>query len=138
MPAQKTTRGMSDTYFMLVKQFPLTHIRNKAHLHAAMAVLDDLLACDLDSGAQEYLDALTDLVEVYEAEHSGIPDAPPADVLRELMSANRLTQAKLAGLVGIAQPTISDILSGKRKPTAKHAVLLGEHFGVNPSVFLSA
>jgi antitoxin component HigA of HigAB toxin-antitoxin module len=86
MAVKDNTLAMPDTYFDLVKGFPLIHIRNDAHLAAAQEMLDGLLQENLDAGAQEYLDALTDLIEIYEDEHFPIPDAPPADVLRELMT----------------------------------------------------
>lgn len=42
----------------------------------------------LDRGAQEYLDALSDLIATYEDEHAPIPDASESDVLRELMRSS--------------------------------------------------
>jgi len=65
--AVKTARQIpSDSYFKLVKRFPLTHIRDDRHLDTALGVIDELLEKRLDKGAQEYLDVLTDLVEAYE------------------------------------------------------------------------
>ena len=49
-----------DTYFALVKLFPLTHLRDDDHLDAAQEVIDRLLTCNLDEGEQDYLDVLTD------------------------------------------------------------------------------
>jgi HTH-type transcriptional regulator/antitoxin HigA len=89
-------KKLPDTYFRLVKRFPLTHIRDDNHLDAACAVIDQLLQLDLDYGAQEYLDALTDLVATYEDQNVLIPDASEADVLRELMRSNGLEQPELS------------------------------------------
>jgi hypothetical protein len=63
-----SARTLPGTYFDHVKRFPLTHVRDDAHLEEATAVIDRLLREDLDEGGQEYLDALTDLVEIYEAD----------------------------------------------------------------------
>jgi HTH-type transcriptional regulator/antitoxin HigA len=135
--ADKTSgRTLPDTYFDLVKQFPLTHVRDDAHLRTAQRVIDRLLEEDLDEGGQEYLDALTDLVEVYENDHEQIPDAPEADVLRELMRANGLSQSELSRRVGIAQSTISAVLNGSRSLTKEHVIALAEHFRVSPAAFL--
>ena len=131
-------RPLPGTYFDLVKRFPLTHIRDDAHLEEATGVIDRLLREDLDEGGQEYLDALTDLVETYEVEHVTIPDAPEADVLRELIRANGLTQPNLAKKVGIAQSTISAVLNGTRSLTKKQVVTLARFFHVSPAAFLSA
>lgn len=133
----KTERyALPDTYLELVRQFPLIHIRDDAHLTDAQEMLDWLLTQELDEGGQAYLDALTDHVEVYEAAHVHIPDASDVDVLRELMSANRLSQPKLAKATGIAQSTISAVLSGTRKLTRAHVAKLAAFFNVPASVFL--
>ena len=129
---------MPDTYFALVKAFPLLHIRDAAHLDDAQRMIEGLLQADLDEGGQEYLDALTDLVEVYEDEHVSIPTAPPEGVLRELMAANRLSQPALARQTGIAQSTISAVLNGRRSLTSGNLLKLAKHFGVSPAVFLPA
>jgi HTH-type transcriptional regulator/antitoxin HigA len=135
--AVKTERKpMPDTYFKLVKRFPLTRIRDDDHLDEAVEVIDRLLEEELDEGAQAYLDVLTDLVEDYEDEHVSIPDASEADVLRELMRMHGLSQGKLAKAIGIAQSTISAVLGGTRKLTKEHVVKLAAYFKVPASVFL--
>ena len=55
-------------------------------------MLDKLLQEDLDAEGEMYLGALTCLVEAYEEEHEPALDVSEADVLRELMRANGLTQ----------------------------------------------
>ena len=138
MASQPATSTLPGTYFTLVKEFPLTHIRNDDHLDAAQAMIDRLLQEDLDEGGQEYLDALTDLVEIYEERHHPIPDAPEADVLRELMRSNGLSQARLTRKVGIAHSTISAVLNGTRSLTKEQVVALARFFRVSPAAFLPA
>ncbi len=136
--AVSPAQTLPDAYFEFVKRFPLTHIRDDAHLAAATTVIDRLLRVNLDVGGQEYLDALTDLVETYEAKHVTIPDAPEADVLRELIRASGLTQPNLAKKVGIAQSTISSVLNGSRSLTKEQVATLAKFFHVSPAVFFSA
>jgi HTH-type transcriptional regulator / antitoxin HigA len=138
--AKKTgpARTLPASYYRLVKRFPLTHVRDGAHLEAATGVIDGLLREHLDEGGREYLDALTDLVETYEAEHVPIPDAPEADVLRELIRASGLSQPKLAKEVGIAQSTISAVLAGGRSLTKEQVVTFARFFRVSPAAFLPA
>ena len=95
-----------------MKRFPLIHIRDEAHLDEAIELLSDLLRQERDQGTQEYLDVLTDLVAAYEDEHVPMPDVSEAHVLRELMRSNRLSQMQLAKAVGMAQSTVSAVLTG--------------------------
>ncbi len=136
MATRTSGKKMPDTYFELVQEFPLTHIRTEPQLDAAQARIDRLLQEDLDEGGQEYLDALTDLVETFEGEHFPIPDASEADVLRELMRQHSLTQAGLTKEVGIAQSTLSAVLNGSRKFTRNQVTALAGFFHVSPAVFL--
>jgi len=136
MAVRTSARTLPDTYFELVKRFPLTRIRDDNHLDRAQEMIDRLLEKKLDEGEQEYLDVLTDLVEAYENEHHPIPDASEADVLRELMRSNDLGQAKLAKAVGISQSTISAVLNGNRSLTKAQVVLLAKFFHVSSAAFL--
>lgn len=138
MTVKTAARALPETYFKLVKRFPLTHLRDDAHLNAALEVIDGLLRQDLDEGARAYLDVLTDLVEGYEDQHVRIPDASEVDVLRELMAANGLSQPKLARSVGIAQSTISAVLGGTRSLTKQQVIKLAQFFGISPAAFLPA
>jgi len=133
-----TIRTLPDSYFELVKRFPLTHIRNSRHLDAAEKMMHQLLKEELDEGGQEYLDVLTDLVEKYEAEHEQIRDASEADVLRLLMESNGLSQTRLAKEVGISQSTISAVLNGARSLTKEQVIALASFFHVAPAAFLPA
>jgi HTH-type transcriptional regulator/antitoxin HigA len=138
MAVKKSVGPPPDTYLELILQLPLARIQDDKCLDEACAMMDRLLALNLDEGGQKYLDALTDLVETYENHHVPIPDASEADVLAELMSANGLTQAKLAREVGISQSTISDVLNGKRRLTRSQVIALAERFAVSPTAFLPA
>ena len=138
MAVKGGSRALPDTYYALVEEFPLAHIRDDEQLRAAGAMIDRLLREDLDAGSQEYLDALTDLVEVYEEERFPFRDVSEADVLRELMAANRLSQPRLAAAVGISQSTISAVLNGTRGLTKGQILKLAEFFGVKPAAFLPA
>jgi len=129
-------RALPDTYFNLVKEFPLTHIEGEAHLIQAQEVLDELLRQDLDGGGAAYLDALTDLVGVYEDANVPIADAPAEDVLRELIASSGLSRQDLAKAVGIASSSVSAALNGSGKLNTDQIVKLARHFNVSPSVFL--
>lgn len=136
MTVKAATPRVPDTYWKLVRRFPLIHIRDEAHLDEALAVLGGLLRQDRDEGAQDYLDVLTDLVAAYEDEHVAMADVSEADVLRELMRSNGLSQMELAKAVEIAQSTISAVLTGARSFTKGQIVKLAGFFGLPPAAFL--
>jgi HTH-type transcriptional regulator/antitoxin HigA len=136
MAVKTSAKKVTGTYFELVNEHPLRPIRNNTDLTAAQNKIDELLQQDLDSGARDYLAVLTGLVEGYEDENVKIPDASGADVLRELLRVNDLSQAKLAKDVGIMQSTLSELVNGRRRFTTDHMVALGKFFGVSPAVFL--
>jgi HTH-type transcriptional regulator/antitoxin HigA len=136
MTVKTASRRVPDTYLKLVKRFPLIHIRDDAHLEEALEVLNGLLRQDRDQGVQEYLDVLTDLVAAYEDEHVPMPDVSEADVLRELMRSHGLRQMELAKAVGIAQSTISAVLTGARSLTKGQVLKLAKFFGIAPAAFL--
>jgi HTH-type transcriptional regulator / antitoxin HigA len=93
-----------------------------------------LLQTQADKGTELYLDALTDLVEVYE--HEPARTVSEADVLRELMRSHGLSQQALEAKVGIAQSTISSVLNGTRSLTRHQLITLARFFGVKPGAFL--
>jgi HTH-type transcriptional regulator/antitoxin HigA len=138
MAMKTATQTLPATYFTLVKKAPLIHIQDDDHLDAAQEMIDRLLTQDLDRGAKEYLDVLTDLVGAYEDEHYPIPDASEADVLRELMRSNRLSQRRLAKEVRISQTTLSAVLNGTRSLTKDQVVRLAKFFNISPAAFLPA
>lgn len=129
-------RGPYASDFSLVRKFPLEPIRDDAQLDQALAVVEGLLKRELDDGEESYLEVLTTLVEAYECRAFPIHGASEADVLRELMRENGLNQSALAGRVGMAQPTISAVLSGARELTKVQVLTLARFFHVSPTAFM--
>jgi HTH-type transcriptional regulator / antitoxin HigA len=128
----------SDRYFDLVHAFPLRPIRTDAELDQAIAMIDSLIDREpLEPDEQDYLDVLADQVEKYESERHPLPSVSEADMLRHLIEARDITQLKLATDTGIAESTISHILSGKRGMSRKHIEVLAGYFKVSPTVFIS-
>jgi HTH-type transcriptional regulator / antitoxin HigA len=104
-----------DAYLELVLAFPLCSIQSDEHLDEAQQVMDRLLAKGkIDDGEEMYLDALSDLVAVYEDKHHAIEPASDAEILRHLVEAKGVTQSQLSQEAGIAKSTISEILAGLR------------------------
>jgi HTH-type transcriptional regulator / antitoxin HigA len=127
-----------DSYLKLVQTFPLSSIRSEAHLKQAQKVMDQLLGQGkLKNGEEMYLDALSDLVAVYEDQHHRIEPASDAEMLRHLMDAKGISQIELHRQAEIPKSTISEILAGK-KPFSRNLIRhLAEYFDVDVSVLAS-
>jgi len=124
-----------DSYLELVIAFPLSSIRSERHLAEAQKVMDQLLSKrKLDEGEETYLDALSDLVAVYEDEHHPIKPGSDADMLRHLLDAKGVTQARLSQQTGIAKSTISEVLAGKKPFSRQVMRKLADYFGVDVGI----
>ena len=91
---------------------------------------------DMTAPEQDYLDVLSDLVEEYEDEHIPIGPVGDADMLRFLIANKGVTQAEAASGAGIAESTISEVLSGKRKLNRGQIGKLARYFRVDPGAFV--
>jgi HTH-type transcriptional regulator / antitoxin HigA len=139
MTRTKTARrspNVTDTYFSLVKRHPLTSIRNEKELDAAQAVVDALLRENLDDGELAYLDALSDLVIVYEQEHHAVTPLPPHELLAYMLDERNMSQADLARTTGLAKATVSDLTTGKRSFTVNQMHKVAQVFGLPGTVFM--
>jgi HTH-type transcriptional regulator/antitoxin HigA len=125
-----------DLYLLLVRRFPLRPIRSERALDEATEVIHSLIDREtLSDAEQDYLDVLTDLVEAYESVH--YPEEPVSDaqMLRFLIEMKGVTQAEAAKGAGIAESTISEVLSGKRKLNRTQIGKLARYFHVEPGAF---
>jgi len=131
-------KRQQDAYLKLVQELPLVSIKSEEYLDAAQAMIDRLTdKRKLDGGEQAYLDALSDLVVVYEDQHHPIPVASDADLLRHLMEAKGVTQIQLHHDTGLAKSGISEVLAGKKAFSKNMIAVLAGYFHVQPSVFLA-
>jgi HTH-type transcriptional regulator / antitoxin HigA len=138
MPA-KTRFGLKgkgrDSYLDLVLAFTLASIESDEHLDEAVKVMDRLLAKgELDEGEETYLDALSDLVAIYEDEHHAIEAASDADMLRHFLEAKGITQTQLSRDTSISKSTISEVLAGKKPFSRQMIRKLADYFGVDTSL----
>jgi HTH-type transcriptional regulator/antitoxin HigA len=90
----------------------------------------------LDDGRQTYLDALSDLVLLYERQHHPVPPLTPHELLVHLLAERDLSQADLVRTTGLAKATVSDLVTGKRAFTVEQMQRVSEVFDVPASVFL--
>jgi HTH-type transcriptional regulator / antitoxin HigA len=127
-----------DSYLELVVVFPLASIKSEEQFREAQKVMDQLLSRgDLDGGEEMYLDALSDLVAAYEDDHYAIEPASDADMLRHLLEAKGVTQARLSRETAISKSAISEVFPGKKPFSRQMIRKLADYFGVDASVLAS-
>lgn len=118
---------------------PLRPITNEAEYGHAVTVLNALLDSPYSSEGRplaSILVALGEFIGDYEDEHHSWPDAPPGEVLRELMNQHRLKQSDLPEIG--SQGVVSEILRGKRELNTRQISELSSRFHVSPAVFFPA
>ncbi|MCX7346940.1 MAG: hypothetical protein NTU78_14585 [Alphaproteobacteria bacterium] len=133
------TQKIRDSYFDLVRQFPLVSLKSKEQYESALEFLKTLAIrneSSLDEGEKAYLDALTQFVGDYEDKHlrAEIGQMKPLDALKYLMRENDMKPIDLGSLLG-NRGLASQILHGKRALSKTHIRLLSERFKVEPGLF---
>lgn len=134
----KKTGGPTDSYLKLIKQHPLVSIRSEAELDKAQAVVDQLLTLDLDEGGVAYLEAISDLILLYEQEHHAIAALPPHALLGQMLEERSMSQADLVRATGLAKATVSDLVTGKRAFTVEQMHLVAKVFSLPGVVFMGS
>ncbi len=112
-------------------------IRSNKDYEAAVKLADQLVDTIGDDEGHplfSMLDLLTDLIEAWERKNVVIPDAPPREVLRHLIEANKLKYKDLEGIA--SQTLLSDILAGRRNISKAVAKGLAQRFNVSVNAFV--
>lgn len=85
---------------------------------------------------RKLLELLVKLVEDFEEKHYPVPDAPPHEILQELMRQHDLRQRDLVPLLGSSRGTASEVINGKRRISRAQAKALAERFHISVELFL--
>ena len=134
-PEYRVKGKRRDSYLELVLAFPLASIKSKTHRDEAQRVMDRLLAeAKLDDGQEMYLDALSDLVGAHQDVHDPIEPAADADMLRHLMEAKGVTQARLSRETGLPKSSLCEVLAGKKPFSRQMIRTFADYFKVDVSV----
>jgi HTH-type transcriptional regulator / antitoxin HigA len=80
-------------------------------------------------------DLMATLIEAFEEKHHPIPDAPPHEVLQELMRSRGLKQRDLLDIFG-SDGLASEVVNGKRNVSRTQAKSLAEYFHVPVDLFI--
>jgi HTH-type transcriptional regulator/antitoxin HigA len=129
--------SVSTTYINLVKKFALRPLRSEREVDQAAKIADRLaVKKTLTTAERDYLDVLAQLIERYEDEFHEIDPLPDREILRFLISESGRSQLEVSRQSGIANSTLSSVLSGKRELTRHQVETLSAYFHVAPGVFL--
>jgi HTH-type transcriptional regulator/antitoxin HigA len=129
-------KALDTAYKRIVTRELPRPIRSNKEYELYLGRIEKLMEKAHRSAAEsQYLELLAILVERYEEEHYPIRTPEPRVALRELMSANAVSQAEISRLLGSSGVT-SEILSGKRELSKNQIRKLSQRFGVSPELFL--
>lgn len=112
-------------------------IETEAEHEYFLAEIEKLMDKDVKRTPEEdkLLDLMITLVESFEEKNHSIPDAPPHEVLRELMRSRGLKQRDLLVIFG-SDGIASEVVNGKRNISRAHAKSLAEFFHVPVDLFI--
>lgn len=137
MSSATATRELPKTYEELMSMHMLRPIRDEVGYANACEVLDRLTGLALNTDQEEYLEALTLLVEDYEGEAEFMHTKPSAlEVLRYLCEENGLSGSGLAKVLKTSRTLGVKILAGERQLTVSHIAKLADHFNVSPALLI--
>jgi antitoxin component HigA of HigAB toxin-antitoxin module len=104
-----------DTYFALVRAFPLRRIKTATEHEKANQIVRRL-GNKTDRGTREYVEVLVDLIVDYEKRKYPIDtsDVTAADLVRHKIEERGMSVSALAKETGIAQSNLSEMLNGTR------------------------
>lgn len=117
---------------------PFLAIRSEEEYDLAVEHLNALLDAIGDAAKNplyRLIETLSVLIEAYDREHHGLPEASAVDVIRFLMEEHSLTQKDLPEIG--SQGVVSEILSGRRALNVRQIQALAERFNVDAGVFLN-
>lgn len=84
---------------------------------------------------QDTIELLTLLIEKWDEEHNSFSDADPVEMLKYLMTENKLKAIDLAGILGVSKSLMSDILNYRRGLSKEIIRKLADHFKLSQEIF---
>jgi antitoxin component HigA of HigAB toxin-antitoxin module len=127
-------------YLELIRQVPLWPIESADVHRRALALADSLLkkkakGGKLSRGEAGYLSVLLELLENYEKARFPRRRVGDGEMLAHLIASKEVSQARVERDTGIAAPTISAVIAGRRRLTRDQIGRLSAYFGVAPTAF---
>lgn len=116
-------------------------IETEIQYDAIMKRIDELLKFvndDTPKTDKDFIElmVLSDVVAAYEDVHYPITTPSLPDVIKLRMFEMNLTQAKLAELIGVSAPRVSEFITGKSEPTLKLAREISKKLKIDAAIVL--
>jgi addiction module HigA family antidote len=127
-----------ETFEELCRFFLPRPIHDEAENAEMIRVMDWIAVRAQNRDQFDYAKMLGDLVTEYEiAQHRRVKSKLSGlELLRAVIESSGLTQAELAKVLGVAQGTVSKIMTGARSITVDHAKRVSRYFKMAPEAFL--
>lgn len=139
MPAT-IRHSAGDSYMKRIAELPLRRLKTAAEQARAKRIILRLSSQETDRGATDYLDVLVDLVADFERRSKEAIDSSTlsaSDLVRHRMVERGMSVSSLAGLVGVPQPNLSEMLNGKRDWSKTAIRGLSAHLSIRAEWFLA-
>jgi HTH-type transcriptional regulator/antitoxin HigA len=136
MKAAIDFKSIPRTYTELFNMHMIRPIHDKIGYDNAIEILDAMAGHKLNVEQEDYFEALSSLVEVYERQHVPAPKVSGLNLVRHLLEANDLSAADLSRLLGRDRSLGVRILSGERQLTVAHIKKLVGRFGIPAQAFI--
>jgi antitoxin component HigA of HigAB toxin-antitoxin module len=130
-------KNAPETFEELCQLFLPRPIHDESENEEMIRVMD-WIAVRAENGDQfDYAKMLGDLVTEYEgAQKRRVKSALAGlKLLKAVVESSGVTQAELANVLGVAQGTVSKIMSGARSITVDHAKRAARYFKMRPEAF---
>jgi antitoxin component HigA of HigAB toxin-antitoxin module len=135
-----TRHSATDSYMKLIAELPLRRIKTAAEHAKAKGIILRLSSQDTDRGASDYLDILVDLVADFERRSEAAIDSSTvaaSDLVRHRIDERGMSVSSLAGLIGVPQPNLSEMLNGRRAWSKTAIRGLSAHLNIRADRFLA-
>jgi len=134
--ANPFSRGIPRTFKDLCRVWTPRAIHDSAEFENASEIMNALAGRDLNKDQEDYLETVSILVDEFDRSHNEQPGkASPLAVLEYLLEEHKISGRELGRILG-NEAIGGFILRGERGITVEQAKKLGEHFSVDPSLFL--
>jgi HTH-type transcriptional regulator/antitoxin HigA len=84
---------------------------------------------------QDTVELLTLLIEKWDEQHNSFKETDPVELLKYLMTENRLKAVDLASVLGVSKSLVSDVLNYRRGLSKEIIRKLADHFKLSQEVF---